>query len=104
MRWNLRSTNHSFPSAPTAPGALTVTERTPTALRFTWTASTDNVGVVVYRIQRNGQTIAYRQATSSLTYFEQQLPRGSDQTITVVGIDAAGNESPAATVVTSTLP
>lgn len=89
---------------PTAPGAFTVTERTPTAIRVTWTAATDNVGVVVYRLQRNGQTIAYRQATSSLIYFEQQLTRGTNYTFTLVAVDAAGNQSPAATVETSTLP
>ena len=91
-------------TAPTAPGALTVTERTKTAIRLTWTASTDNVGVVVYRLKRGTTTIAYRQASSSLTYFEQQLTQGTNYTFTVVAVDAAGNESPVATVATSTLP
>jgi len=91
-------------SPPSTPGSLTVTERTTTAIRITWTASTDNTGVIVYRLKRDGQTIAYRQASSSLTYFEQQLTRGTNYTFTVVAVDAAGNESPAASVATSTLP
>jgi len=58
----------------------------------------------VYRLKRDATTIAYRQASSSLTYFEQQLTQGTNYTFTVVAVDAAGNESPVATVATSTLP
>ena len=89
--------------APTVPVVSLVTA-TKTTLEFGWTASTDNVGVVVYRIKRGGTTVGYKQAGSTLKYKDQQLTAGTSYTYTVVAIDANGNESPAGTLTASTLP
>ena len=67
-----------------------------------WTASTDNVAPVAYRLQRNGVTISYRNAGSTLTYTDQQLVPGTAYSYTVKAIDVAGNESPEGSVVATT--
>jgi chitodextrinase len=89
-------------TAPSTPGSLTVTSRTLNSISLSWTASTDNVGVTGYRIQRAGVTVATVGATT-LTYTNSGLTNGTNYTFTVQAIDAAGNASTAATVSTSTI-
>jgi chitodextrinase len=93
-------------AAPTTPPGLKGTMYLNMAgarVTLNWAASTDNVGVVGYRIFRNGQRIATTTALSFRDDNEQQyLPWNTRYTYTVVAFDAAGNTSQAATVTVTT--
>lgn len=82
--------------APTAPGALTASVSGST-VTLTWTASTDEVGVVKYEVQRSSgsATPAVVGSSSSTSYADSSVPRGT-WTYRVIAIDAAGNRSPPA--------
>lgn len=85
--------------APTAPAALTAEAAGMTAM-LTWTRSTDNVGVVGYRVYRDG-TLVYDGVKR--TFADEGLSRSTEYVYTVTAYDSAGNESavsPSARVVT----
>jgi chitodextrinase len=84
--------------APTAPTGLTVSGVTQTAMTVAWSASSDNVGVVGYTVDRNGTVVA--QPTSP-TATLSGLTCGTTYTIGVRARDAAGNAS-ARSIVTAT--
>lgn len=88
--------------APSTPGNLTVTNRTKNSISLSWSASTDNVGVTGYRIQRGGVTIATVSA-NTLSYTSNNLSSGTNFSFTVTAIDDAGNVSTPASINTSTL-
>jgi hypothetical protein len=75
---------------PTAPSGLAYTVSTPTAVRLTWTLSTDNEKVVRYDIYVNGKK-SYTAFESGfiVSHLDQKIP----YTFVVVAVDAAGNES-----------
>jgi predicted esterase len=81
---------------PTAPTGVTVPTTTLTSALVEWTASTDNVGVVVYRIYvvpPSGP--AYLAVTTSGTFgVVTNLDPGTSYDIYVVAVDAKGNVSP----------
>ncbi len=88
-------------TAPTAPTGLQASATTQTSISLTWAASTDNVGVSNYRVTRNSVTIATIPTTS---YNDTGLTAGTSYTYAVTALDAVGNVSTAATLVTSTSP
>ena len=55
-----------------------------------WNATTDNVGVVAYRVYRLG---TYLKTVTSLSYVDNSVVVGAYYTYSVSAIDAAGNES-----------
>ncbi|WP_250212723.1 galactose-binding domain-containing protein [Acrocarpospora catenulata] len=75
---------------PTAPGNLAFTEQTPGQVRLTWTASTDNVGVVGYDIYADNQL---RASVGNLTTYTDTQPVSATVTYFVRAKDAAGNAS-----------
>jgi parallel beta-helix repeat protein len=85
--------------APTVPASLTVTSVTDSSVSLSWKASTDNVGVVGYRIYRDGSAVA---TTSSTGWTDSGLKSGSRYSYHVTALDAAGNESAASQTVTAT--
>jgi len=84
---------------PTQPTSVTLSNRTATSISLTWTASTDNVGVVGYGVYKGG-TLASTSTTASYTL--TGLSCGSSYTIGVDAYDGAGNRSTQATVMMST--
>jgi chitodextrinase len=82
-------------SPPTVPSALTATASGAGSVNLTWSASTDNVGVTAYRIERcQGATCTnYAQiATSTSTSFSSTgLAAGTTYRYRVRASDAAGN-------------
>jgi chitodextrinase len=76
------------PSAPTglATGAVTSTQ-----VQLAWTASTDDVGVVKYRVYRDSGFLGESATTG---YTDGTVLAGTTYTYTVSAVDAAGNESP----------
>ena len=89
---------------PTTPGNLTATALTATSVALAWTASTDNVGVVGYRVYRNGSTTPLATVGSTATTFtDGTAAPATAYTYQVAAVDAMGNEStPRASVAVST--
>ncbi|TAE76517.1 MAG: hypothetical protein EAZ84_07350, partial [Verrucomicrobia bacterium] len=88
--------------APTAPENLVASELTTDAVTLEWVASTDNVGVIGYRIFRGSNELA---TVSGTSFAESGLPSGVVQNYSVVAFDAAGNASqPALISVTPLVP
>ncbi|MEO8272787.1 MAG: hypothetical protein ABI620_01805 [Chloroflexota bacterium] len=85
-------------TAPGAPGNLAVVAGT-TSARLTWTAATDNVGVVAYRVWRDGGSPV---VTTSLTLTETGLTPETPYTWTVRAIDTAGQLGIPATITART--
>jgi Bacterial Ig domain/Fibronectin type III domain len=77
-------------TAPSPPGLPAETTATATSVSVTWTAASDDVGVVSYEVSANG---AVRGTTSSTSYIIGGLACGTSYTVGVVAVDAAGNRS-----------
>lgn len=78
---------------PTIPGNLSATAVDSASISLTWTGSTDNVGVVGYRLLRNGQHVTTLYSTDT-SYVDTGLDAGMTYTYQVRAFDAAGNNSP----------
>ena len=88
---------------PTTPADLTSVALDSKTIRLSWTASTDNVGVVGYEIRRDGQHIAsWRDGTA--TFLDSQLQPGTTYAYQVRAFDAAGNESALSNTTTVSTP
>ena len=89
---------------PTAPTNLQLVSKTSVTVTISWTASTDNVGVVGYQVLRGGSPIGTVAGTG---FTDQNLTPGTQYVYTVRAYDAAGNysaESAPLTVVTDAAP
>jgi chitodextrinase len=84
---------------PTAPSGLTATA-VGAAVDLSWTASTDNIGVTGYTVNRNGATIAT--VGGGTTYHDSSVVSGTTYTYTVDAVDAAGNHSQLSNSATAT--
>ena len=84
---------------PSAPKPLNWSSRTKNSLGLGWGASTDDRGVVGYRVYRGSSQVG---TTASLAYTLDSLACGTNYTVTVTAVDAAGNESNKAQSTTST--
>ena len=69
---------------------LTVSSLTQTSLRLSWDSFNDNVGVVEYKIFRNGSHIG---TTTSTSYYVSGLSQNTNYNFEVYAYDAAGNTS-----------
>lgn len=79
--------------APTAPANLKAVGVSSKQINLTWGASTDNIGVVSYKVFRGASEIATVVGTS---YGDSNnLSAGTSYSYTVKALDAAGNVSPA---------
>ncbi|WP_062433779.1 fibronectin type III domain-containing protein [Herbidospora daliensis] len=85
--------------APSVPANLVVTNRTATSVTLSWAASTDNVGVASYQVNRGGTAAG---TTSATTYTVTGLTPNTAYTFTVVARDAAGNASAPSSGVSAT--
>ena len=89
------------PMVPTVPTNLVAVAVSPSQINLSWAASTDNVGVVGYRIYRNGVLIGTTNATS---YSDIGLIANTSYAYTVAAFDAAGNLSAQSAVASTTTP
>ena len=78
-------------AAPSIPAGLSAIGSYKTRIDLSWTASSDNVGVSGYEIQRDGQPLATIGAQT--TYPDNTVQPGSTHTYKVRALDAAGNMS-----------
>jgi chitodextrinase len=85
--------------APSTPANVAVTSRTATSIALSWSASSDNVGVVGYGLYRGATLMG---TTAVNTGIFSNLACGSSFTLAVDSYDAAGNRSGRATVTAST--
>ncbi len=80
---------------PTAPANLTATATSATQINLSWTASTDNVGVTGYRVERCSgvacSNFAEISAPSSTTFNDSGLAGSTSYSYRVRATDAAGN-------------
>jgi chitodextrinase len=87
--------------APTAPTNLTASNTTQSTTDLSWTASTDNIGVVAYDVFQDGTLVA---SVSSTTLQVTGLAASTNYSFAVRARDAAGNQSAFSnTVVVTTL-
>jgi len=77
-------------TAPSTPTNLTATAISSSQINLTWTASTDNVGVMGYQVFRNGTQVGTPSGTS---YNDTGLTAGTSYSYTVKAVDAANNVS-----------
>ncbi len=75
---------------PTAPSGLSATARTATSISLSWSASTDDVGVVAYDVYLGTTLLG---STPSTTFTATGLSPGTSYSFTVKARDAAGNAS-----------
>jgi chitodextrinase len=75
---------------PTIPTNVLAEANGPTAIQVSWQASTDNVGVSGYHIDRDGVTIV---RTASSSFVDSGLVTGRSYSYTATAYDAAGNQS-----------
>ena len=83
--------------APTAPTNLTVSNLTQTSLTLSWTASTDNVGVVGYDVYQNGVKVN-ASTVSGTSQNISGLTVSTSYGLYVIAKDAAGNTSTSSTL------
>lgn len=85
--------------APSIPTGLTVTKNNAQhSITVAWNAATDNVGVVKYRVYRNGTLVSQPAGT---TYNDLDLANQKTYSYTVAAVDAAGNVSAQAPAVST---
>jgi len=84
---------------PSTPINLVATAASPSQINLSWTASTDNVGVVGYKIYRSNSQVG---TSSTSTYQDTNLQPGTTYNYTVTAYDAANNVSAESSVVSST--
>jgi hypothetical protein len=91
--------------APTAPGALTAIPASANQINLIWTASTDNVGVTGYLVERclgmGCASFAQVARVTSTTYSDTGLAANTSYSYRVRATDAAGNLSPYSNVATA---
>jgi chitodextrinase len=76
--------------APTVPANLSVTQLSASQITLAWSAATDNVAVIGYRVYRDGTLVASPAGTSvAIT----GLSAGTLYAFSVAALDAAGNAS-----------
>ena len=84
---------------PSVPGGLTVTPTTTyssgstTSVSLSWSASTDNVGVVGYYVYRDGMKLTSSTAITGTSYTDVLPSESWTYSYTVAAYDAAGNIS-----------
>ena len=93
---------------PTAPSNLTATAASSSQINLAWTASTDDVGVTGYLVERcqgSGCTGFAQVATvAGTTYNDTGLAAATSYSYRVRATDAAGNLSPYSTIASATTP
>src|SRR5690606_21524289 len=85
--------------APTTPFGLKTTSIKDVSIDLHWDAATDNVGVTLYRVLRDGEVVA-TVSGSSLDYLDLELQPETTYAYAVQAGDEAGNWSAASTALT----
>ena len=91
---NIASATAPLPDTtpPTAPEGLAATASSSSTIDLSWSASTDDVGVIGYQVFRDGEATAIG-TTTGTTFGDTGLAPDSTHSYAVVAVDAAGNRS-----------
>jgi chitodextrinase len=87
--------------APSVPAGLTGQATSSSSVGLSWSASTDNVGVVGYRVFRDGVLVG---SPTSTSYTDSSLTAGTSYSYAVAAVDAANNVSARSAPVSVTTP
>ncbi len=100
--------NTSDTQAPTPPGSVVATPTSPTKITVNWSASTDDVGVAAYQVERcpgaGCSNFAAVGSTPTTSYGDTGLTAGTTYGYRVSAQDAAGNRSGYSNVASATTP
>ncbi len=88
-------------TAPTVPTGLSASAVSSSSINLSWSASTDAVGVVGYKIYRNGSLLTTTNSQLT-TYSDTGLSASTSYSYTVAAYDAAGNTSAQSTSASAT--
>jgi chitodextrinase len=75
---------------PTAPTVFNVTAISSAQVALSWSGATDNIGVMGYKVFRNG---AYYTGVTSASYTDSNVAPDTSYSYFIQALDAAGNES-----------
>lgn len=89
-------------AAPSVPGGVTAVADGPTQVSVRWSASTDDVGVASYQVERDGAVVA--NAVTGTSFVDSAVAAGTQYGYTVSAVDAAGNRSAQSASVSVTTP
>ncbi|AZQ63731.1 T9SS type A sorting domain-containing protein [Flammeovirga pectinis] len=78
--------------APTKPSDLASSDITQNSITLSWTAATDNIGVVGYKIKQDGGELSSRITDGTSTTISGLQPE-TEYSFSVIAYDAAGNDS-----------
>jgi len=93
-------------TSPTAPGSLASPSQTGTSVTLTWTAATDNVGVVAYDIYRTwagGTLLLATTGPGTLSFVDAHVAPATMYTYHLKARDQSTNVSPASNTVAVTI-
>ncbi len=96
----LTASNLADTIAPTAPKKLEANVISSSQITLNWSAASDNVGVVGYKVFRNSRLIGTTQATR---FTDSALSQATTYSYNIVAYDKAGNESNTSAPVTATI-
>ncbi len=85
--------------APSVPGGVTASAASASRIDLSWSPSTDNVGVTVYNVYRNGTAVG---TNTSASFSDTGLAPNTTYSYTVDAVDAAGNRSARSTAASAT--
>ncbi len=94
--------NTGVDTTPPTPPSLSVTTLTSTSVSLSFTGATDNVGVVGYKLFKNGSLFSSVSVTGNIDM--GSVTPGAVMTFYAKAIDAVGNESPQSAQITVTIP
>ena len=86
--------------SPSSPAGLAVNSVGKSTISLTWSAATDDVGVVGYQVSRDGVLLA---TTTTTSFDDGSLTAATQYTYAVAAVDAANNVGPNVTVAATTL-
>lgn len=91
-------------TAPSVPAGLSATTASSSQVNLSWTASTDNVGVVDYNVYRstNGTTFSAVASVTGTSHADTGLAASTSYWYRVTATDAANNESAASATASAT--
>jgi hypothetical protein len=91
-------------TAPSAPGSLSASAASSSQINLSWTASTDNVGVVDYDVSRStdGASFSVVASTTGTSHSDTGLAASTPYWYRVTANDAAGNTSAASNTASAT--
>ncbi|HEY3263215.1 MAG TPA: fibronectin type III domain-containing protein [Pseudonocardiaceae bacterium] len=105
---NVASASTPDTEAPTAPSNVTAAAASGTQINLAWTASTDNVAVTGYKVERcqgaGCSNFAQIATVTGTTYNNTGLTNATTYSYRVRATDAAGNQSPHSNVASAATP